>query len=417
LIGRADVNPEQFKQRLKDDELLRELGIELSVSYEPFMKEGVITGYDAVERLFRDSSIDSLDLSPEYGPISYGLHRVCESCGMMPATKRLQVGGESIYVCDRCFAVKQISKSRGFQARVNSAYFVSGKKLELSVEEGMDAMAYVAGSSSAEEGAYVGIISFDANDASSYFASSKTFSEYSDKALFLEHWMKKGFREALYGLVQKDEEGAKRILAGLQYMGGDEGLYFGPPPFAIKHAMEMVRIASQHTGLTFKVGFLIVKTDHPIQFAVRTSKELMERAKNPERNTVAVLYSPSFVGGLDALREEDLRITRFANPFEEVDDFLSTAGFELGGESEKMKEIVNRLQSLLEFYYTRAGGKDVNYLYAYAVRLASRHKSIKELTMKMIQYKGKGPNDPLPLLDVFFLLKGIQSGYAEVVET
>jgi len=418
LIGRVDVDPEQFKRALKSQELLKKLGVELSVSYEPFMKGGAITGYDAVERLFRDSSVDSLDVSSGYGLVSYGLHRVCESCGIMPATQKLvDDAGKTHYFCDRCFTVKQISRTRGFQARVNSTYFISGKKLELNVEEGVDAMAYVAGSSSAEEGAYVGVISFDANNASSYFASSKTFSEYSDRALLAEHWIKKGFREALYGLVQKDEEGAKRILAGLQYMGGDEGLYFGPPPFAVKHAMEMVRTASQHTGLTFKIGLLVVKTDHPIQFAIRTSKELMERAKNPERNTVAVLYSPSFVSGLDALKQEDLRITRFANPIEEVEDFLSTAGFELEGESEKMKETVNRLQSLLEFYYTKVVDRHINYLYAYAMRLTSRHESVKDLIMEMVRYKGKGPDDPLPLLDVFFLLKGIESGYAEGVGT
>ncbi len=416
LIGRGDVKPEEFARRLKDNELLKKLGIELTVSWEPFMRGEAITGYDAVERLFRRSSTDSLDVSGGYGPLSYGLHRACDSCGVYPATRKLQVGDETLYVCDRCFAVKGISRRRGFQARVNSTYFAPNHKLELSVGELADTMAYIAGSSSGE-GGYVSVVSFDANDASSYFANSKTFSEYADKALLADHWIKKGFRQALYDLLPQDEEGAKRVLAGLQYLGGDEGLYFGPPPFTLKHVMGMVKVASEHTGLTFKVGFLVVKADHPIQFAIKTSRELMERAKDPEKNTIAFLYSPSFVAGLDALSEEDLRIIRFANPVEQVEEFTSLAGFQLSGGDEKLKKTINRLQPLLEFYYTKAGSKDMDYLYSYAIRQASRHEEIKPLIVKMIQYKGKGEGDPLPLLDVFFMLKGVESGYAKGVRS
>ncbi|MQL56616.1 HD domain-containing protein, partial [Acidianus ambivalens] len=85
LVGRADVNPEEFIETLKEDEIFKELDVTLKVSYVPFYYDGHVIQYDSLEDVIRKSNLNSLLLNFKEEVLSYGLHKVCDSCGIRPA--------------------------------------------------------------------------------------------------------------------------------------------------------------------------------------------------------------------------------------------------------------------------------------------------------------------------------------------
>ncbi|AWR95458.1 hypothetical protein [Acidianus brierleyi] len=415
LVGRSDVEPEKFIDDLKNDSLLRDLDIELPITYKPFFVNENLASYDVISDLMRESQFNSLKFKGSK-ILSLGLHRICDNCKERPAVDK--VGEE--YLCSRCKTIKDFANKRGFSARVKPKYIICNKEVDIGYN-GIDPMVFISGGNSDDDPRYVSIIKFDANDASMYFANTLTWSEYVDKSFYTDYWIKKSLRETAKEYYNKNQEMVKRLIAGIQFLGGDEGLLISPALISINFMIDMIKKVYRNTGVTFKVGIVTVKPDHPVQFAVSTAEKIMDEAKiekdevNIDRNSIGILVSPSFVSP-SAIRSfqrfGDFTILSYKNTISEVEDILNDVKVDISGKDENFKDFVREMESIVQFLYMH---KNINETIIYLIRERVRHKEYSQLIDKILK-SYKIDEKKINILDIYFILKSIDSGFSKVRE-
>lgn len=358
IVGRADVNPEDFINKLKEDKIFKELDVNLKVSCVPFYYDNHAISYDSLSEVIRKTNLYSLMLNFKEEVLSYGLHKVCDSCGIRPA---VYFEGDYAY-CKRCYFVHQHSGKRGVMAKLNSTFYVDGKPWEYKKEgeEEIDPMEKIAGNSN-----YISVIKFDGNDAGKYFKDSLTFGEYSAKSFWVDYAVKKAYYDTLKEL---DEE-AKMIPVGTLYIGGDEGVIISPASISLRFVLSFIKKAEEEARLSFKVGVITAKYDHPIQFLINATDKLMEESKYA-KSTVGVLTTSSFLSDR-AVEGEMEKFKEIYSPkitLDELDKLVSLV-IRLKTKN-KLKHAVSGLDEALELYLN--SGKDLLKLLAYLVRERQR---------------------------------------------
>ncbi len=366
LVGRADVNPEDFVNAIKEDEIFKDLDVSLKVSYAPFYFDNSILQYASLQRIIRESNLNSLRVNIGEEILSYGLHKVCVSCGIRPA---VYSDGENDY-CSRCYFVHSHSANRGAMAKLSSTFYVDGKEWKYDKVE--DPMEEIAGESN-----YISVIKFDGNNAGEYFKNTLTFGEYTAKSFMVDYSVKSSYYEAL------KVSGNKMIPIGTLYLGGDEGVIITPASVSIPFVLEFIKRAEEKTGMTFKVGIITAKYDHPIQFLITAVDKLMEESKydNGEKSTVGVLTTSALL--TDKAVEEE--ITRYENVYSpkvtlgEIESLFNLV--EKLRKKDMLKHAVSKLEDSLEVYFT---SEDMLKLLAYLVRERSRVDDDEKELFKII---------------------------------
>jgi len=395
LVGRADVEPEKFIKALEEDETFKELDVTLRVSYVPFYYNDHVIQYNSLSEVIRKGNLNSLLLDFKEEVLSYGLHKVCDSCGIRPAV--YFEGGQAY--CKRCYFVHKHSGNRGAMAKLGSKFYVDGKIWTYKTEEGIDPMEEIA-----EESNYVSVIKFDGNNAGEYFKNSLTFGEYTAKSFWVDYAVKKAYYDALKELGDE----AKKIPVGTLYLGGDEGVIISPSSISLPFVSSFIKKAEE-SGLTFKVGVITAKYDHPIQFLINAADRLMEESKH-EKSTIGVLTTSSFLSD-KVVKEEMEEFKEIYSPkitLEEVNELILLANNLK--EKGKLKHAVSSLDDALELYLT--SGKDLLKLLAYLLRERQRvedddEKKLYKLILKT--YNGESVN----LLGYYHVLKTFILGERE----
>ncbi len=422
LVGRSDVKPEDFINELQNDELLRNLDVSLPITYKPFLVDEELAPYDTAD-LIRESQFESLKFKGS-ATLSLGLHRICDNCKERPAVEKVM----DQYLCSRCKEVRELSNKRGFSARVAPIYKIGASEVSLGYNN-TNPMEFVSGARSDGDSRYVSVIKFDANDASTYFANTLTWSEYVDKSFYTDYWIKRSLRETVEKYYEINQEMTKRLIAGIQFLGGDEGLIISPSLISINFMIDMVKRVHEKTGVTFKVGLVTVKPDHPIQFAIATAERIMDKAKieksekvkeeeeEVDRNSMGVLVSSSFVSPSvigSFQKVGDSTVLTFKNRISDVEEIVKMAKPNLSKdekEDDDFKNFVKEMESVVEFHFAH---KNINDTLIYLIRESVRHKKYSQLIEKVLKsYKGKEVKE-ISLLDIYFTLKSIDLGYFKV---
>ncbi|BDC17511.1 hypothetical protein [Acidianus sp. HS-5] len=389
LVGRTDVKPEDFIESLRSDEIFKELGVTPKVSYVGFYVGDRIIDYGSLGPLIRKSNLNSLVLADVKEDIlSYGLHKVCDSCGIRPAV----YSDQGSYYCSRCYFVHSHSASRGAMAKLSSKFYVDGK--EWVYEKVEDPMEDIA-----EGGNYISVIKFDGNNAGEFFKRTLTFGEYTAKSFWVDYSVKKSY------YVTLKEIGDKMIPVGTLYLGGDEGVIITPASVALPFVSKFIEEAKD-SGLTFKVGVITAKYDHPIQFLINAADRLMEESKyeGGKESTVGVLTTSAFLS--DKAVEEELEIHKeIYSPkvtLKELNSLLDVA--KKLEERGILKHAVSKLDDALELYFT---SKDMLRLIAYLVRERHRAESEdeKELFKLILSTYNDSGNEYINLLGYYHVLK------------
>ena len=341
IVVRADLPKEEIAGlKIGSDKL----EVNLDVRVADFASDAGIRNYNEIWEELESQAVGRFVVNWEEKVYSPGLHAVCSSCGVRPA---LAVDRSEDKLCERCSSVRSESKIRGFSARVDTTYLVGGTPVKPRDSAGsMDvnerAMEFIAGDRE-DEGRYAAVVKADGNNAGVIFRYNATFSEYLDKSFRLDYWMKRAFYDTLVKVGDKDLQA--RILAGVQYVGGDDLFLIMPSLISIPFLVEMFKRVEEGTGFKFKVGVVAVKKDHPVQFAYRTSNELMKsskyrlRTKNrDEDGTVSTIsclvYSSTLAteGSVNRLKElwrGNLTFVRFDNPLDNVEGLLKLVKIDL----------------------------------------------------------------------------------------
>jgi len=236
---------------------------------------------------------------------SLGLHRVCDSCGIRPA----ETIKDNEYLCGVCGLVRDLSRSRGFDAKLKSTYYVEGDTVtpfnDIKIEKvegdkiGEYAIEAIAGYRKVDDTKYVAFVKADGNDAGKIFGYTATFSEYIDKSFRLDYGVKKRFYDTLHELMNAEKgvsitkDLTSRVLVGVLYLGGDDIMLMMPSVIAVPFAVRMFEGINMETGFTFKVGVISVKPDHPVQFAYKAVNELMESSKLDGKSSLGCLVFTS----------------------------------------------------------------------------------------------------------------------------
>jgi CRISPR/Cas system-associated protein Cas10 (large subunit of type III CRISPR-Cas system) len=216
---------------------------------------------------------------------------------------------------------------------------------------------------------------FDGNDAGLFF-KSKTFSEYIDKSFWVDYSVKKAFYTALSNLLLRegiDDDLIARILAGVIFIGGDEGVIFAPSgliiPFAIKFLKE-----AEKSLLKFKSGIIVAKPEHPVQMLFDAVNELMEKSKikvnGSSLTSIGIIVTPSFITEQSLAREleQHKQILDVKMRLEDIQRILALTKpdyvkFTLNN---KFLDFIRELESALEEYFTH--NNDVLHIVAYLMR-------------------------------------------------
>lgn len=408
---------------------IKELDVKLVVKRAPLMVNGKVLNYRTVWY----HMVSPERTAWEEKVYSYGLHKVCTSCGIRPASHK--EGDEEL--CDRCYTVRMLSRNRSFSAKVSSAYRVDGKEIRpselakrfemFSNEDKLleNAMEFIAGYEKEDDTKYVALLKADGNNGGEIFKSVATFSDFVDRSFKLDYGVKKAFRESVKEL--NDENLIARVLAGVMYLGGDDVFLILPSRIAVPFAVSLFSKAKEYTGFTFKVGVIAVKPTHPIQFAYQAANELMESSKiegRPSPNSIAItvfsttLATTGVVTRMINYWNKKRGFMVIKNDMEKVKDLLDMVGlnnyivYKDDKEREKWEEKVREALRPLEDVVNYASDEENVYkVIAYMIRQRVRSED-GSVDSKIISKVIKdGVNSFIfPLLDYYFVLKSFRVG-------
>jgi hypothetical protein len=378
LVSRGDIKEEgdKFISTLNSIDVFDKLDVKLQIGYFPFIVGDKIISYGNIDKIISDAMLDSLIIKWNEKVYSYGFHAVCESCGIRPATIRDEKTEELL--CERCYFIRCQSDERGIVSKLRSMYYINTETIKLP-KTVKDAMVYIAGgtSDSKERTPYIGVMKFDGNDAGLFF-KSKTFSEYIDKSFWVDYSVKKAFYTTLSNLLLRegiDDDLIARILAGVIFIGGDEGVIFAPSgliiPFAIKFLKE-----AEKSLLKFKSGIIVAKPEHPVQMLFDAVNELMEKSKikvnSGSLTSIGIIVTPGFITEQSLARELEqhkqiLDVKMRLEDIQRILDYLTKPDYvDFTLNNEFLDLIIRELESALEEYFTH--NNDVLHIVAYLMR-------------------------------------------------
>ncbi|EZQ10628.1 hypothetical protein CM19_04060 [Candidatus Acidianus copahuensis] len=422
LVIRSDLDPTEVKDTVSS--LGGEIDIKIQVYSSPFFIGDHIIEYNTFYSIISEQSfLNRYSVDWKENILSYGLHKLCDNCRIRPA-KNFSAS-DNRYLCDLCNLVRKFSEKRGFTARSKTEYIVGENRISLN--KGIkDPSCYLTGCN-ADKG-YVSVIRFDANDAGKYYGSSITFGEYIDKSYLLDYYVKESFFQEINKLYKEVNDDVLRVILGIQYLGGDEGLLIVPPIYAIKFLKESLSYASENTGLTFKVGIVTVDCSHPIQFAYNVSEELEEEAKikDESKNSIGVLTITSGLitdSSFYSIAEEFSSTFYIKNEFDLMDEILKFLGLNSYAELKKIKDsnaksdeynkfkdFLREIESILSRYNQK---KDIYDVISMIIREMNRVNSqdLKNILKLLLTKTSINDGDVRNrLLDFYYILKTLEVG-------
>jgi len=291
---------------------------------------------------------DKLKVEERKG-IDYNLYELCKSCGNNAIVKvSSNYYEKEKEMCKECQKKFREGDSYHFSHKINM-FKLANKDILLK-----NILEYIAGDSldNIKDGNKdIALIKFDGNLMGQLMASSISLTDAFERSIRIDYSIKKAFHNFLCYLIDMNYlEYAKRIIMGVQYIGGDDGLIIVPSIISIPFTLHMINEYYLNMGKrsTLSVGIAIAKPKHPIQLLKDGAEYLLEKAKSESREYTYDIYrykdNKGFKGALafyvadggkiskeslkfvfDELNNENLTIQPYliTNDFKSVNNLLS----------------------------------------------------------------------------------------------
>lgn len=198
----------------------------------------------------------------------------CEVCGRYYA--ELQREGKA--VCEACSRRLEFGREHHFSVRSRALGLDWGKLSKCVIE-------YIAGHPAcpepAEEQLNYAMVKFDGNLVGQLIGSSISLTDACERSFRIDSSVKIAVRSFLESL---DVEDVRRLILGLMYVGGDDGVIMMPSRLALPFALHLLNEYYLNMGCksSLSVGILAVKPKHPLINSIEASNELLSIAKSGE---------------------------------------------------------------------------------------------------------------------------------------
>jgi len=201
------------------------------------------------------------------------IYAKCEVCGRSYAKHVSEEKG----VCEACKRRLETGRNQHFRVRAD-ALGLEWDKLSKQVIE------YIAGHSAeglepGEEQLNCAIVKFDGNLIGQLMGSSISITDACERSFRIDSSVKIAVRSFIEALPDEDR---RRLILGLMYVGGDDGVILMPSRIALPFALHILNEYYLNMGCksSLSIGILAVKPKHPLINAVEASDMLLRIVKS-----------------------------------------------------------------------------------------------------------------------------------------
>ena len=244
---------------------------------------------------------DKLKVCEEGKGIDYNLYELCKSCGNKAIVKvSSNYYEEEKEMCKECQKKLREGVSYHFSYKINMLESVNNNKNDDDKDKLLkNILEYIAGhnideiKSGIQEYKDMALIKFDGNLMGQLMASSISLTDAFERSIRIDYSIKQAFLSFLNKLIDKKlDKYAKRIIMGLQYIGGDDGLIIVSSTISVPFALHMINEYYLNMGKrsTLSVGIAIAKPKHPIQLLKDGVEYLLNKAKGNARQYSYDIY-------------------------------------------------------------------------------------------------------------------------------
>jgi HD superfamily phosphodiesterase len=241
---------------------------------------------------------DKLKVCEEGKGIDYNLYELCKSCGNKAIVKvSSNYYEEEKEMCKECQKKFREGDNYHFKYKINMLKLVDNNDDKDKLLKNI--LEYIAGhdieeiKSGIQEYKDMALIKFDSNLMGQLMASSISLTDAFERSIRIDYSIKQAFLSFLNKLIDKKlDKYAKRIIMGLQYIGGDDGLIIVPSTISVPFALHIINEYYLNMGKrsTLSVGIAIAKPKHPIQLLKDGVEYLLNKAKDNARQYSYDIY-------------------------------------------------------------------------------------------------------------------------------
>ena len=232
--------------------------------------------------------------------VSPNIYEKCEFCGTAPAT---QLSDRGEMICDLCKEKLQLGKIWHFRVR-SELLGLDWSKLSSYIVE------YIAGHSAegpkpGEEYLDLSMLKFDGILIGQIMSSSISLTDACERSFRIDLSVKRGIRRFMEKLLDLNErDDFNRMVFGLMYTGGDDGVILLPSRLSIPFALYLMNEYYLNMGCknALSVGIIAAKPKHPLIHLYEACDSLLNIAKRAREDCYEKLHKIALSTSSEAFR-------------------------------------------------------------------------------------------------------------------
>lgn len=262
-----------------------DLGINIAIAFSKLFRNFE----DIIENLERELALNKLFDLESKSRVELNIYRRCESCGERKA--EYYIRNIDKHLCKLCNDKLEIEDYLHFSARLYRLLpHMEDPDLLLKILK--DPMIYIAGhpayeiDKKPEEYKNLSMIRFDGNLMGYFMSSSVSITDAHERSIRIDFSVKKAVGDFIGILKDINKEDYKRLVLGIMYLGGDDGVILTPSIYAIPLSLWLLNEFYLNMGCksTLSVSVITVKPKHPIIDLYEACGRLLNHVKSKSRS-------------------------------------------------------------------------------------------------------------------------------------
>ncbi|MEM3569835.1 MAG: hypothetical protein QXU11_11880 [Thermoproteota archaeon] len=248
----------------------------------------------------RELTAKKIGYDGRHQDVNPNIYEMCDFCGKAPAALMSDKGER---VCILCDEKRRLGDAQHFRVRssfLGLDWSVLSKRI----------IEYIAGHPAegprpGEEYLDLSLIRFDGILTGQLMSSSISLTDACERSSRIDLSIKEGIHEFMRKLLDLDErEDLNRMVFGLMYAGGDDGVILLPSRLSIPFVLSLMNEYYLNMGCksALSVGVIAAKPKHPLIHLYEACDSLLNIAKRARKDCYEELYRTSPLTPSDAFR-------------------------------------------------------------------------------------------------------------------
>ena len=225
----------------------------------------------------------------DYQELNPNIYEKCEFCATSFAT---QLSDKGDFICDLCKRKYEFGEKWHFRVRVRANF------LELKWETlSKYVLEYIAGHSEEgpkpeEEYLDLAMVKFDGILIGQMMSSSISLTDACERSFRIDFSVKEAIRGFMKKLLNLNKDDFNRIVLGLMYVGGDDGVVLLPSRLSIPFALYLMNEYYLNMGCrsALAVGIIAAKPKHPLIHLYEACDVMLNIAKRARKDCYENLH-------------------------------------------------------------------------------------------------------------------------------